>query len=279
MSLRSGLLIVLSLMLPATVAAQAKDSSSKPPPARRTPPTRSVTVTYTDNAFAAPEVIPAGVNSITAINRGKALHQGALVRLDSGRTAADLLAALQGPAPLPAWATLYGGPQNSGTAVVNLPAGHYAWVCFVPDTDGVPHFAKGMIRPLTVGPAHIAAAAPAPDLTVTMSDYTWTLSKPIAAGRRVMRVVVAVNSQPHEFMVVRLTAGKTTQDMLGWVANPVGLPPAESIVGIAPMQPGTVAYSTVVFKPGHYLLICLVPDAKDRKPHALHGMVRELTIQ
>ena len=90
-----------------------------------------------------------------------------------------------------------------------------------------------------------------------------------------MRVVVDVKSQPHEFMIVRLPAGKTIQDVMAWVAHPVGLPPAETIEGIAPMQPGTVAYGAVDFKPGHYVLLCLVPDAKDGKAHALHGMVEE----
>jgi hypothetical protein len=279
MMFRSCLLITLCLALPAVGTAQVKDSTPKPPPAHRTPTTRSITVTYTDNAFAAPDVIPSGFSTITAINQGKELHQAALVRIDSGRTLQDLLPVLKGPAPLPGWAKLYGGPQNSGVAVMNLPAGNYVWVCFIPSVDGIPHYAKGMVRAMKVGPARIAASAPAPDLTVTMTDFTWTLSKPITRGHHVMRVVVDVKSQPHEFMIVRLPAGKTIQDVMAWVAHPVGLPPAVTIEGIAPMQPGTVAYSTVDFKPGHYVLLCLVPDAKDGKAHALHGMVKEFTLQ
>ena len=94
-----------------------------------------------------------------------------------------------------------------------------------------------------------------------------------------IRVVTSVNSQPHEFMVMRLGPGKTMQDVMAWAAHPVGLPPAEAVEGVAPMQPGTVAYSIANFKRGHYVLICLVPDAKDGKSHALHGMVREFTIK
>lgn len=279
MTSRFGLLIALSVALPTSGAAQVKDSSPKPPLARRTPPTRFVTLTYTDSACAAPAVIPAGVNTFTAINRGKELHQGALVRLDSGRTVTDLLAVMQGPAPRPGWVTLFGGPQNSGTAVMSLPAGNYVWVCFIPRVDGSPHFSKGMVRPMKVGPARVAASAPAPDVVVTMTDFTWTFSKPITAGRRVVRVVTAVKSQPHEFMVVRLPPGKTVQDVMAWIAHPVGLPPAETIEGIAPMQPGTVDYSIVDFKPGRYVLICLVRDAKDGQPHVAHGMVKEFTVQ
>jgi hypothetical protein len=30
---------------------------------------------------------------------------------------------------------------------------------------------------------------------------------------------------------------------------------------------------------GNYALICFVPDSADGKPHALHGMVKEFTVQ
>ena len=33
---------------------------------------------------------------------------------------------------------------------MNLEAGNYAWLCFVPNGEGVPHFALGMIAPMTV---------------------------------------------------------------------------------------------------------------------------------
>ena len=280
MAVRSWIAVALVAALPAAGVAQVKDSTAKPPPVHRTPATRSITITYTDNAFLAPDTIPAGINTITAINQGKELHQAALVRIDSGHTTAELLTVMKGPAPLPGWATLYGGPQNSGSVVLSLPAGNYEWVCFVPSTDGVPHFAKGMVRPLTViAGRHNAASAPAPNLTVTMTDYTWAMTRPIRAGRQVIRVVVGVKSQPHEFMVLRLPPGKTAQDVMAWASHPVGLPPAESIMGVAPMQPGTVAYTTVTFTRGHYVLLCMVPDAKDGKPHALHGMVKEFTIR
>jgi hypothetical protein len=30
--------------------------------------------------------------------------------------------------------------------------------------------------------------------------------------------------------------------------------------------------------PGEYGLVCFVPDAKDGKPHFMHGMITQLTI-
>ena len=34
----------------------------------------------------------------------------------------------------------------------------------------------------------------------------------------------------------------------------------------------------MTFEPGSYALICFVPDAKDGKPHAMHGMLKTLTV-
>jgi hypothetical protein len=35
---------------------------------------------------------------------------------------------------------------------------------------------------------------------------------------------------------------------------------------------------TADFVPGKYALICFLPDAKDGKPHFMHGMVQEVTV-
>ena len=42
-------------------------------------------------------------------------------------------------------------PGTQGWLVLDLAAGEYAAICFVPDTEtGAPHFALGMIAPFTV---------------------------------------------------------------------------------------------------------------------------------
>jgi uncharacterized cupredoxin-like copper-binding protein len=44
------------------------------------------------------------------------------------------------------------------------------------------------------------------------------------------------------------------------------------------MHPGGSASFTVDLTPGNYAFICFLPDAKDGKPHALHGMTKQFTI-
>ncbi|HEY4099354.1 MAG TPA: hypothetical protein VGM20_00600 [Gemmatimonadales bacterium] len=277
-TIRSVLFAILAVTTAAPLAAQvpkppAGSAASQPAPA--TP----VTITFTEYAFDAPATVPAGMVTFRAANKGKELHHATLVKLDKGHTVAELVAALQAKAPPPAWMTWYGGPQNASTVTINLPEGDYAWVCLIPGPDGVPHFIKGMTRAMKVLPSKTITPAPKADITVSMADYAWTFSKPITRGKHVIQVLNVQGAQPHEFVVVRLAAGKTANDVLTWVQHAVGKPPLISVEGTAPMQAGLTNYTTVDFAPGHYALFCFVPDAKDGKSHAEHGMVKEFTVQ
>ncbi len=41
---------------------------------------------------------------------------------------------------------------------------------------------------------------------------------------------------------------------------------------------GGVAVFTAELTAGNYVLWCFAPDAKDGKPHFLHGMAKQLTV-
>jgi uncharacterized cupredoxin-like copper-binding protein len=51
--------------------------------------------------------------------------------------------------------------------------------------------------------------------------------------------------------------------------------PAGGAVGLAK---GRVQRFTSDFTPGEYGLFCFVPDAKDGKPHLMHGMLKQITV-
>ena len=44
-------------------------------------------------------------------------------------------------------------------------------------------------------------------------------------------------------------------------------------------EAGVPNYWTVDLKPGTYVLVCFIPDAKDGKPHLAHGMMKVVEIQ
>ena len=44
------------------------------------------------------------------------------------------------------------------------------------------------------------------------------------------------------------------------------------------IMPGAHVFVEVDLPPGEYGLLCFLPDAKDGKPHFLHGMARSTTV-
>ena len=263
--------------------AAAAATTANAPAAAATAP-NEVTVRAADFAYTAPAEIPAGMTTFRLANDGPNLHHLQIVRLDSAKTFADLRQALQKAGPLPGWAVVVGGPnapdpKTEANATLDMRPGRYALVCFVDLPDGVPHVAKGMVKELTVTPAaSAAAAAPTPDVVLTLRDYDFDLSKPLARGRQTIEVRTAANTQPHEVELIRLAPGTTTEEMLAWMRKPEGPPPGQGLGGVAATVPGSTNYFTAELTPGSYLLICFLPDAKDGKPHFMHGMTKSVTV-
>lgn len=252
-------------------------------PAATTAP-NVVTITAKDFSYDAPATIPAGLTTIRLVSNGQEMHHATLIKLEDGKSVDDFAKAMQKPGPLPTWMVEVGGPNpphpNGGVAETTqmLEPGNYVIVCFVPSADGTPHIAKGMMRPITVAPATTASAPePTADVTMTLKDYTFTLSKPLAAGKQVIRVEDA-GPQSHEIVLVKLAPGKTAADVAAWIEKMQGPPPGEPIGGVAALHTGGYAYITVDLAPGEYGLLCFLPDAKDGKPHVAHGMMQDIKI-
>ena len=245
---------------------------------------RTMTVTATDYAFAAPDTVPAGLTEIRLENRGTEMHHAMLIRLDAGKTMSDLFASMKGEGPLPSWAREVGGPNTPGpggesTAILRLVAGRYAMVCVIPSPDGKPHVMKGMAKEVVVTPAtsNTVNANVRVSSTMTLLDYAFQLSQPLTAGRRTIRVKNGA-AQPHEVVFMRLQPGKKPADVLAWMQKMEGPPPGAPIGGTTPMARGEENLITLDLAAGEYALICFAPDAKDGKPHFLHGMVTQFTV-
>jgi hypothetical protein len=257
---------------------------TRPKPAAPTGP-NVVTITATEYAFGAPDTIPAGLTTLRMLNPGREPHQAFLAG-GQGKSFAELEAAMMKEGPLPEWLTIPIGAGvvvsgDSSIVTANLPPGNYLILCFISSPDGTPHVAKGMSRRIvvTAAPAGaVAAPEPKADVTITLNDYSFTTSTPLTAGTHTIRVE---NSGPqlHELTIERLAPGKTVADFRQWVGGGMrGLPPVASVGGFAGLDKGKVGWLTITLTPGNYLLNCYVPDAKDGKPHFVHGMVQQITI-
>jgi len=236
-----------------------------------------------DFAFMAPDTVPAGVTTITLGNDGPGIHHLQLVKLDSGKTVADLMGAMKNPGPFPRWAQFASGPNAAmpgaaTSATVDLTPGNYVMICLVDVPDRIPHFAKGMVRPLTVVASSGAAAAwPQSEFTITTTEYTFAIPDTIKAGMHDFTVKLA-GAQPHEVVVFKFLPGKTMKDLQKWAADYKGPPPVTALGGVTTAMPGMQAQFVANLQPGNYVLVCFVPDIKDGKPHMEHGMVKGFVV-
>jgi hypothetical protein len=252
-----------------------------------------VTVHAKDFSFDAPKTIAAGMTSFKLVNDGKALHHLQIIKLEQGKTFADLQAAMKVQGPPPKWIVPVGGPNAAvpgGTveATLKLDAGNYVIMCLIPSPgDPTPHFMKGMIQPLTVsadsGVAQAGAPsieAPKPDVHLVVKDYGFAFSKPLHVGKNVIHVMNE-GPQEHEVIFIKLAPGKHVADFDTWATTGgmKGPPPAMPVDGMAGMAKGRTGIFTANLTPGTYALTCFVPDAKDSKEHSAHGMTSEFTVK
>jgi hypothetical protein len=247
------------------------------------PATRRVTIHATEFAFDAPDTITAGWTSIHLVNDGTQLHHVQLLRLDSGKTMRDLTVAFKNPGPPPVWLVAIGGPnapdpKSQSDATVRLDPGNYAIVCMVDLGDHIPHVAKGMAHPLTVtANSGASGAAPASDVSVSLSDYAFAIDGVLTSGKHVVKVTNN-GPQSHELELVRFADGKSIKDLAAWINKPDGPPPATAIGGVSAVARGGTNYASFDLVPGNYALICFIPDGKDGRAHIEHGMVKEIKI-
>jgi hypothetical protein len=246
-----------------------------------TPAAGPAAFTATDGAFSGPAELPSGWTEITLTNNGQEPHHLQLVRLDGGGSVEELGAALSESGGIfPSWGRPLGGPNapdpgGTTSAVVNLEPGSYALIDLIPDAEGVPHMAKGMVSTMTVTEDQSGKEEPAADITIELNDYSFTLTGSLTAGAHTIRVK-NLGDQVHEAVLVRLEPGKTAQDVLN--APPGSPPPAASLGGITGIEPGATQYIPVTFETGSYALFCFFPDTATQMPHFLLGMVGEFAV-
>jgi uncharacterized cupredoxin-like copper-binding protein len=272
----------IAILLSAAVASITPTTAA---PARTfAPPV--VTVHAKDFAYVGPKTVKSGATTFRLVNDGKELHHLTLMKLAKGKTLADFGQAMKKPGPLPTWVTGVGGPNPAGPggtaeATLVLDAGEYVMICFIPSPgETAPHAMKGMVGSLTVLPEKSADPAPKGDVTVRLTDYAFGFSKPLTAGKHVINVVNDV-AQPHEIVMVKLNNGKTAADFHKFIEKDLmkGAPPAMPVGGIAFLDRGRVASFPVDLTPGNYAMFCFVPDAKDGKSHAEHGMMTQFAVR
>ena len=237
--------------------------------------------------------IPGGQTRVQMKNTGKEIHHAQFMLLNTGVTPDQLGAAFakgeQGLGEVFGLVTQAGGagvtlPGGGTEVILNLKEGQYMIACFIAGDDHIPHLAKGMLMPLKVTAAPVAASpAPAVNGTITMFDFDFTMPDTLPAGKS-MYTVMNTGAQFHEFNIGQIVPGKTMEDVKAYyaaTAPPADPPPLIPMGGMNALTKGNTGIAVFDLMPGNYVAICNVPDQS--KPngdsHAHLGMVKGFTVK
>ena len=262
-----------------------------------------VGVTAADFSFSLPDTIAGGLVRFQLTNSGQDSHHMQVVKLNQGVSQQQFQGPLQGTLQaipqegeaalgrLFQIVTFTGGPSGIGPggeseAMVDLQAGDYALLCFIAGADGIPHLAKGMVKPLTVtAPSSDRPVEPAAPVTVGLDDFAFTgVPVNLSAGRTTLKVTNQ-GQEPHEMTVFRLE-GVSAQQALEIVTTPpggdapAGPPPFKDAGGFQAIMPGQSGWTTLDLQAGEYIAICFVPSpANGFASHAALGMMTPFTVK
>jgi hypothetical protein len=156
----------------------------------------------------------------------------------------------------------------SATTVVGLIAAAAAVATFSARTYASSHSA---------GSSSVASPTAANVVHVVGEDFKFDAPDVIPAGLTEFRFL---NKGPalHHMAVLKLTGGKTIDDLRGAIAKPGPAPSwVEEMGGPNAPVPGVEANATMNLEPGNYALICFVDI--DGPPHFTKGMVRALKVE
>jgi hypothetical protein len=279
--------VLILLAVPLTGCGKSKKSTSASGSTTTAAPAAvtSMDITAKEYTFDGPNSVQEGYVKVNLTNAGQQDHQAQFLRLKDGKTLQEFAAAgAADPTGLQALLlTDGGGGVNAikpGTehGVNKLRAGNWLMVCFVPAPDGVPHLAKGMIRPFVVAPPPSTAAAPSATATVSAKNYSFTLPT-FKAGTTTIEFKNTATDQVHEMTLVKMAAGKTLADAKAFFAKPpTGPPPFESAGGAPGIGPGDTAWADLTLTAGTYVAMCHVPDPASKKEHLALGMIQEFKV-
>ena len=226
-------------------------------------PGHVVDVTATEFFFEAPDSIPSGLTTFRLTQAGiaaeralagkkgrelvadqgdntRGFHMLWVIRLDEGKTVADLSAAAHAGAATP-WKQILGGPAfavppRTTNATMDLQPGTYALVCYVGsarEDRNRHHLLHGMVRQLVVTPSTAALRPPVqPDVVARITAEGVEFSAQIRAGRQIIEVR---NDMPREREFV-------------FVRNGVGAG------GLSSVRNGATIFTTIDFEPGDYVV-------------------------
>jgi hypothetical protein len=197
----------------------------------------TLTVTAREYAFDVEGEIQAGSVSIAVDNAGEEVHELAIGKLVDGKSVDDVRAALEaagdsedaldGIAESDSAIDSIGGIQAPGTGYTitgaGVEPGEYVLLCFIPNSEGVPHFSLGMVTGFTVSDGE-ATAIPDPDVTYTADTEGLQGPAELDAGETSIEIVNE-SATSREVSLFKIAEGKTLDDVAAFFESAEEGPP------------------------------------------------------
>ncbi len=224
-------------------------------------------------------------------------HEFVVLKLPAGKTAQDVIndAKKKGPKGEDDWVHVGdSGDVDTGGGVLitlNLPPGNYVATCWQTGKagggTGPPHVTIGMAAPFTASASANASAAPAgPTYSVDVKNFTYHgMPSTVPANQPIH---VAFTNQEsftidHEFVVLKLPAGKTAQDVIN-DAKKKGPDAEDDWIHFAdsgdPLPTGGGHLVSMDLPPGNYVATCWQTGKAGGgtgPPHVTIGMIAPFT--
>lgn len=240
-------------------------------------------------AFTAPARVPHGLVRIRLVNRGKVPHYARLVRLDSAKTMADVVAWRRTGGRTPGWFVPVGGPApvspgDSADAAAVVQPGRHVVICTYPTPGGKSvHIDSGMVREIVVADSTDSASAPnatianlEADAEVVLGEYGFSPLPTLRPGPHQIRVTNA-GLFPHQVLLIRLPDAVSDRHEMAWFRDNYQTErPGRPSGGLLELPPREVGWFAVSLRPGRYLLLCGFADGNIR--HFDKGMSRVIEV-
>lgn len=255
------------------------------PVASASSPPHMVMFSAWDHGFDGPDTIRAGQTTIRLHNRGHEPHQLQLLKLENGKSPADLAVVLQNEGQaIPSWAKHMGGPNGVGSgekadATIYLEPGTYVVICVIPGKNRKTHAALGMQKILHVTENRRSQPEFHGSFHMAMLDFEFVVVEPLRRGDHTFYVVNR-GSQPHQISLVKLNPGASPAEVrASFEPGKLSSLPGQLIGGMSALEPGAEGTFTAALSPGRYAMICLFPNPTAHDSHAAKGMVMKFSIE
>jgi uncharacterized cupredoxin-like copper-binding protein len=288
-ALGAAIFVVVAGLVAVSCGSSSGSSSGGTPTSTAAKARPQVTIEAADYSFKAPATIPSGYVDVTIKNVGQEGHQVQFVKVN-GVSDEEFTTAI-GNTDIGALkdSVFLGGPNGAGpgesaTATVKLDPGTYKIVCVIPAADGKSHAAHGMIGSIEAKKTSASVeTAPKTVGTIALGDFVF--EPPADFTGKGTYAVENQGNQVHELALFKIADGKTMDDVKAFILSPPGTPPPAGpppfteAGGTVGLSPGVTAWLSMDLAPGKYAMFCFFPDpAKDNMPHALEGMIKEVTV-